>query len=156
MWHCVPVRKATRYRSRTRRSAEARFVSRCSVQFARFAANAKRKNNPGSDNLHPACFCLRRCRRSLPPPHGAKAPSQLRIVFDPENGNGDDYVGASLHQPCQRFFGIRFRKDDQRHDRMTKNFDPPLESHEWKIRPGNGNETVEQKNDEPAVVQNNF
>ena len=39
---------------------------------------------------------------------------------------------------------------------MTKNFDPPLESDEGKIRPGNGNETVEQKNDEPTVVVKQF
>jgi hypothetical protein len=82
--------------------------------------------------------------------------SQLRIVFDPENGNRDDHIGTSLHQPYQRFFEIRFRKDYQCHDRMTKNFDPPLESHEGKIRPNDGNETVEKKSDEPTVVQNNF
>src|SRR5205823_2134815 len=29
---------------------------------------------------------------------------QLRIVSDPENGNRDDHIGASLHQPSQRFF----------------------------------------------------
>ena len=39
---------------------------------------------------------------------------------------------------------------------MTKNFDPPLESHERKIGPGDGNETVEQKSDEPTVVPNDF
>src|SRR5438874_7785212 len=82
--------------------------------------------------------------------------SHLRVVSDPENGNRDDHIGASLHQPSQRFFGIRFRKDDKRHDRMTKNFDPPLESHEGKIRPGDGNETVEQKSDEPTIVPNDF
>src|SRR5207244_3914096 len=65
-----------------------------------------------------------------------KTPSQLRIVFDPKNGDRDDNIGASLHQPYQSFFGIRFREDDEHHDRMTKNFDPPLESHEGKIRPG--------------------
>jgi hypothetical protein len=53
--------------------------------------------------------------------------SQSRIVSDPENGNRDDHIGASLHQPSQRFFEIRFRKDDQRHDRMTKNFGRPFE-----------------------------
>jgi len=53
--------------------------------------------------------------------------SQLGIVFDEENGNRDDHIGASLHQPSQRFFEIRFRKDDQRHDRMTKNFGRPFE-----------------------------
>ena len=82
--------------------------------------------------------------------------SQLRIVFDPENGNRDDDIGASLHQPCQRFFEIGFRKDDQRHDRLTKDFDPPLESHEGNIGPGDGNETVEQKSDKPTVVPDNF
>src|SRR6266404_8493524 len=84
------------------------------------------------------------------------ASSQLRIVFDEENGNRDNHIGASLHQPYQRFFEIRLRKDDKRHDRMTKNFDPPLESHEGKIRPGDGNKTVEQKSDEPTIVPNNF
>ena len=39
---------------------------------------------------------------------------------------------------------------------MTKNFDPPLESHEGKVGPGDRNETVEQKSDEPAVVPNDF
>ena len=82
--------------------------------------------------------------------------SPLGIIFDEENGNRDDHIGAPLHQARQRFFGIRFRKDDERHDRMTKNFDPPFESYEWKIRPGDGNETVEQKSDEPAIVPNNF
>jgi hypothetical protein len=82
--------------------------------------------------------------------------SQLGIVSEPENGNRDDHIRASLHQPYQRFFEIRFRKDDKRHDRMTKNFDPPLESYEGKIRPGDGNETVEKKSDDPTVVPNNF
>ena len=82
--------------------------------------------------------------------------SQLRIVFDPENGNRDDHIGASLHQTCQRLLGIRFSKDDECHDRMTKNFGPPLESYEGKIRPDDGNETVEKKNDEPAILRNNF
>ena len=81
-----------------------------------------------------------------------EASSQFRIVFDEENGNRNDHIGTSFHQPFYRFLRIRFRQDDQRHDRMTKNFDPPLESHEGKIRPGDGNETVEQKNDEPTVV----
>src|SRR5206468_11382061 len=80
----------------------------------------------------------------------------LRIVFDKENRNRDDYVGTSFHQLCHRFFGIRFGKDNEHHDRMTKNFDPPLESYEGKIRPGDGNETVEQKSDEPTVVANDF
>ena len=39
---------------------------------------------------------------------------------------------------------------------MTKNFDPPLESDEGKIRPGNRNETEEQKSDEPTVVVDDF
>ena len=82
--------------------------------------------------------------------------SLLGIVSDPENGNRDDHIGASLHQPCQRFFEIRFRKDDQRHDRMTKNSDPPLESYEGKIRPGDGNETVEKKGDQPTVIAKNL
>jgi hypothetical protein len=69
-------------------------------------------------------------------------PSQLRIVFDPENGNWHDHIGASLHQTYQPFFGIRFRKDNQRHDWMTKDFGPPLERNKRKIRPGDGNETV--------------
>src|SRR5512133_3855836 len=28
--------------------------------------------------------------------------SQVRVVSDPENGNRDDHIGASLHQPYQR------------------------------------------------------
>jgi hypothetical protein len=52
---------------------------------------------------------------------------QSGIVSDPENGNRDDHIGASLHQPCQRFFEVRFREDDQRHDRMTQNFGRPFE-----------------------------
>src|SRR5437588_848347 len=81
---------------------------------------------------------------------------QFRIVFDEENGNRDEHIGASLHQSFYRFLRIRFRKDDQRHDRMTKNFDPPLESHEGKIGPGDGNETVEKERDEPTILRNNF
>jgi hypothetical protein len=92
------------------------------------------------------------CRAPL-----GETPSQCRIVFNPENGNRDDHIGASLHQSSQRFFGIRFRKDDQRHDRMNKgDFDPPLERTKRNIRPGDGNETVEKKSDEPTVLQNNF
>ena len=80
----------------------------------------------------------------------------MRIVPDEENGNRDDHVGTSLHQPYQRFFENWFAKDDERHDRMTKNLGPPFESDEWKIGPGDGNETVEKKSYEPTVVQNNF
>src|SRR5438874_8185175 len=71
--------------------------------------------------------------------------SHLRVVSDPENGNRDDHIGASLHQPSQRFFEIRLRKDDQRHDRMTKNLGRPFECNERMIRPNNGNETVSNK-----------
>ena len=69
----------------------------------------------------------------------------LRIVFDEENGNRDDHIGASLHQACQRFFEIRFRKNDQRHDRMIKNFGHPFECNERIIGPNDGNETVSNK-----------
>ena len=82
--------------------------------------------------------------------------SQLGIVFDPENGNRDDHIGAPFHQTYQRFLGIRFGKDDEHHDRVPQNFDPSLKSHERKIRPGDGNKTVQQKSDEPTVVKNNF
>ena len=89
---------------------------------------------------------------TLPPPQGSKLRPNSRIIFDKQNGDRDDDIGASFHQSYYRFFGIRFRQDDERHDRMTKNFDPPLESDERKIRPGDGNETVEQKNNEPPIV----
>ena len=39
---------------------------------------------------------------------------------------------------------------------LTENFDPSLESHERKIGPNDGNKTVEQKSDEPAVILNNL
>jgi hypothetical protein len=39
---------------------------------------------------------------------------------------------------------------------MTKNFDPPLESHEGIIGPNNGNQTVQEKYCEPLIVANNF
>jgi len=82
--------------------------------------------------------------------------SQVRIVFDEQNGNRDDHIGAPFHQTYQRFLGIRFGKDDEHHDRVPKNFDPSLKGHERKIRPGDGNKTVQQKSDEPTVVKNNF
>ena len=52
--------------------------------------------------------------------------SQLRIIFDPENGNRDDHIGASLHQPCQRSFEIRFCKNDQHHDLSGRSSRGPL------------------------------
>src|SRR5439155_6968488 len=85
-----------------------------------------------------------------------EAAAPLGIVIDKQNGDRNDYIGTSFDQSCYRFIRVRFRKDDQRHDRMTENFDPPLESDEGKIGPGNGNETVEQKSDEPTVVVNDF
>jgi hypothetical protein len=39
---------------------------------------------------------------------------------------------------------------------MTKDLDPPLQGYKGKIRPGDGNQTVKQKSDEPAVVGKNF
>ena len=119
-------------------------------------SKCQKKKKPRIKQSAPSMFLSAAMPVFIAPPHWSKTPSQLRIVFDPENGDRDDHIGASLHQPDQRFFGIRFRKDDKHHDRMTKNFDPPLESHKRKIRPGDGNETVEQKNDEPPVVANNF
>ena len=85
-----------------------------------------------------------------------EASTQLGIVFDKENGNRDDHIGAPLHQPYQRFFGIRFRKDDQRHNRMAKNFGPPFERHEGVVRPNNSNETVGNKRDEPPILSQNL
>ena len=90
------------------------------------------------------------------PVHGSKPRPHCGIVLDKQNGDRNDDVGASFHQSCYRFLRVRFRQDDQRHDRMTENLDPPLESYEGKIGPGNGNETIKQKSDEPAVVPNNF
>ena len=39
---------------------------------------------------------------------------------------------------------------------MTKYLNPAFESDEWKIRPENGNETVNNKCHEPSVVAENF
>jgi hypothetical protein len=82
--------------------------------------------------------------------------SQVRIIFYEEDGNRDNHIGAPFHQTYQPFLGIRFGKDDEHHYRVPKNFDPSLKSHEGKIRPGDGNKTVEQKSDEPTIVKNNF
>src|SRR5205807_5128178 len=85
-----------------------------------------------------------------------ETPSPFRIVFNEQNGNRDDYISTPFQQCFNRLVRIRLRKDDQRHDRMTENFDPPLESHQGKIRPCYGDETVEQENDKPAIILNNL
>src|SRR5207249_12340371 len=116
----------------------------------------KEKETPVQANCTKHVFiCVDTCAHSDATPR-VELPSQFGIVFNEQNRNRDHHIGASLHQPYYRFFGIRFRKDDKHHDRMTKDFDPPLESHKWKIRPCDGDETVKQKSNKPSVVLNNF
>ena len=106
----------------------------------------QKKKNPRIRQSAPSMFLFPAMPLFIPHARPlVEASTQLGIVLDKQNGDRNDHVGTSFHQSFYRFLRVRFRQDDQRHDRMTKNLDPPLESHERKIRPNNGNETVEQK-----------
>src|SRR5260370_6149302 len=82
--------------------------------------------------------------------------TQLRIVFDKQNRDRNDHVGTSFHQSSDRFFAIPFRKNDERHDRKTKNFHPPLESDERKVRPNNVNKAINEEARQHALVPGYF
>src|SRR5207249_4726544 len=81
---------------------------------------------------------------------------QLRVILNEENGNRDDNVGRPLHQGSQRFCRVGLCKDDERHNRNTKAFDPSLGRNKRIVRPNNRNETIRKESDYPALLPNNF